>query len=119
MNTRKAVGQIFQIGHALGVVFEGVTAGTGAAGAEGVNHTHHQGLGRRRLHIVVMSLNGVANSLLHAVFFGQFGANVVVAAFDLVRDGLAHIVQKGGRFGDANIGTDLFGDHTGQMGHLD
>ena len=54
----------------------------------------------------------------HAVFFGEFGADVGVFAFDFVSDGFAHVVEESGGFSDALVGANFFGDHAGHVGHF-
>jgi hypothetical protein len=115
----KAVGQVFELGHALGVVFQGVAAGAGAAGGEGVTHADDEGFGGGGFDVVVVGIDGVHDGLVHAVLLGEVGADVVVATLDLVRDGLADVVEQGGGLGDADVGADVFGDHAGQVGHFD
>ena len=58
------------------------------------------------------------NGFIHAILGGQVGADMMVAAFDFVADGFADVVEQGGGFGDADIGADFFGDHSGQMRHF-
>ena len=54
----------------------------------------------------------------HTVFFGELGADFGVFAFNFVGDGLADVVEQGGGLGDALVGANLVGNHTGDVGHL-
>ena len=51
--------------------------------------------------------------------FYQVGTDGRVRSFDFAVDGLADIVKQADLFGDSDIGPDLRGDYTGQIGYLD
>ena len=53
-----------------------------------------------------------------AVFAQHLAGDVVVLAFHLVGQRFAEIVDQGGVFGGLDVGTELFGNHAGDVRHL-
>jgi len=118
-DAREGVGEVFELGHALGVVFQGIAAGAGPSGGEGVAHRTIRASG------VVASVSSwwalmawtMASSM--PLLLGELGADVVMTTLDFVGDSFADVVEQGGGFGDADVGADVSGDHSGQVGHFD
>ena len=88
----EAGGDVFEVAHAFGEVFCGDVAGAGASGGDGVADFDDDGFGGGGFDVVVVGGDGVDDGFGHAVFFGEFGADVGVFAFDFVGDSLTHVV---------------------------
>ena len=61
----------------------------------------------------------MSDPLVHTVFTSQCRPDMMVLTLYPVGYRLTHIMEQGSRLTDAHIGADLFGDHPGQLSHLD
>ena len=77
------------------------------------------GLDRLRLDLVVVGLHRVRDGLALAVAAREVAADQRVRALDLVRDGLADVVQQRGAARGLGRGAELVGHHRGEVGALD
>ena len=66
----------------------------------------------------MVSSDCVDDARIHAVFFGKFGTNLGVFAFDFVSYGFTNIVEEGSSFGDFYICANFFGDKSSEICHF-
>ena len=72
------------------------------------------------MHVVVVAESGVHHlRALRRSRLSEVGADLGVAALDLVVGGLADVVQQAAPPGQVAVQADLFGHHAGQKRHLD
>src|SRR4051794_29807610 len=91
-----AGGGVLEVARALAVLLERLAAGAGARARERVGGLDDHGLDGLGLHLVVVGLHRVGHRLGLAVLAGEVAADERVRALDLVRDGLADVVQERG-----------------------
>ena len=91
----------------------------GPGAGERVGGLDDDRLDRLRLDLVVMGLHRVRDGLGLAVAPGEVAADEGVRTLDLVRHGLADVVQERGAARRLGRGAELVGHHRGQMGALD
>ena len=114
-----AGGDLLEVAQALDVLLERLAAGAGAGAGQRVGGLDDHGLDRLRLDLVVVGLHRVGDGLGLAVAAREVAADERVRALDLVRDGLADVVQQRGAAGGLGRGAELVGHHRGQVGALD
>ena len=114
-----AGGDPLEVAQALDVLLERLAAGAGAGARERVGGLHDHGLDGLRLDLVVVGLHRVRDRLGLAVAAGEVAADERVRALDLVRDGLADVVQQRRAAGGLGGGAELVGHHRRQVRALD
>ena len=110
---------LLEVAQALDVLLERLAAGARAGARERVGGLHDHGLDRLRLDLVVVGLHRVRDGLGLAVAAREVAADERVRALDLVRDGLADVVQQRGAARGLGRGAELVGHHRGEVGALD
>src|SRR5215211_1187150 len=114
-----ALGDRLELVKPLDVLLERLAAGARAGAGQGVHDLHDHRLDGLQLHLVVVRLHGVGHGLALLVAPGQLAADERVGPFDLVRDGLADVVQQRSAGSRARAGAELLGQHAGQPRALD
>ena len=89
-----ARGDLLEVAQALDVLLERLAARARARAGERVGGLHDHGLDGLRLDLVVVGLHRVRDGLGLAVAAREVAADERVRALDLVRDGLADVVQQ-------------------------
>jgi hypothetical protein len=114
-----AGGDLLEVAQALDVLLERLAAGAGPGAGQGVGGLDDDRLDRLRLDLVVVGLHRVRDRLGLAVLAGEVAADERVRALDLVRDGLADVVQERRAAGRLRARAELVGHHRGEVGALD
>ena len=114
----EAAADLFQILQPLDVAFQVLAAGTGPCGADGVGGHHDEGQRSLGLHIAMVRLNGVNNGGVLLVLAGNLHTDLDVAAFDLVIQSLADVMQQTRAAGLGHVHAHLAGQQTGEIGNL-
>ena len=114
-----AGGDLLEVSQALDVLLERLAAGARPGAGERVGGLDDDGLDGLRLDLVVVGLHRVRDGLGLAVPAGQVAADERVRALDLVRDGLADVVQQRGAARGLGLAPSSVGHHRRQVRALD
>src|SRR5690606_7387624 len=101
------------------ILLERAAARSRAGPRDGVGGLHDHRLDGLRLDFVVMSLHRMGDGLWLAMAARDARADQGVRALDLVRDGLADVVQEGRAPGGLGGSAELLGEHARELGALD
>src|SRR4051794_497049 len=112
-------GDVLEVAQPLDVLLERLPARAGPGARERVRGLDEHRLDGLRLDLVVVGLHRVRDGLRLPVLAGDVAADERVRAFDLVRDGLADVVQQRGAPGRLRRRAELLGHHRGEVGALD
>src|SRR5829696_3375481 len=104
---------------ALDVALEALAARARTRGRDRVGGDQENGLDGLRLHLVVMRLDGVEDTLRLAVPARQLGGDRCVRAFDLVRHRLAEVVHERSPLGGLHARLELGGHDPRQVHDLE
>src|SRR5918999_5285529 len=113
------VRDLFESLQALHVRFQRLAARAGAATADRVGRLRQHGLDRPYLDLVVVRLDGVHDLLVLAVPAGDLGSDQRVAAFDLMGQRLADVVQQRAPLQQMGGQSQLGGHDSGDVRRLD
>ena len=114
-----ARGDLLEVAQALDVLLERLAARAGAGAGQGVGGLDDHGLDRLRLDLVVVGLHRVGDGLGLAVAAREVAADERVRALDLVRDGLADVVQQRRAARGLRARAELVGHHRREVRALD
>ena len=92
-NTVKFAGNLLELLQTLDVVFDVLTAGTGAGGGNCVGGLNDEGEGRLGFDVTVMRLDGVNHVAAFTVFLSNLNAELNVCSLVLVVKGFADITK--------------------------
>ena len=118
LHALKAARDLLQLLQALNVVLHILTAGAGTGGRYGVCRLNQAGDHGLALYITVMRLNGVHNGFALFILAGKFHAQGNMAAFHLVIQSLADVVQQTCAAGQSLISTQFRGHQPGNITHF-
>ena len=110
---------LLEVAQALDVLLERLAAGARPRAGQRVGRLDDDGLDGLRLDLVVVGLHRVRDRLGLAVPAHEVAADERVRPLDLVRDGLADVVQQRGAARRLGGGAELVGHHRRQVGALD
>ena len=103
---------------AADIVLHVLTPCAGTGGRNGIGCLHqnrNDGLG---LHVAVVGFDGVDDDGIFLVLPGKIGAQLYMAAFHLVVNGLAQVMEQAGTLCHGDVHAKLRGHQTGDMGNL-
>ena len=118
-DAREGAGELFELFEPTDVVLDVFTARTGACGGNRVGRLHKTGDDGLRLHVTVVRLDGVDDDGALLVLLRKLHAPLDMAAFHLVVDGLAEVVQQTCALGKRHVHAQLAREQPRNVGDLD
>ena len=100
-------GDLFKRLETLDVLLEALAARTRPGGGDRVSGDHENCFNRIGLHVVVVRLNGVCDGFALAELAAELPGDDGMGTFDLVRDGLANVVEQRSAASDAFVDPKL------------
>src|SRR5918993_72786 len=113
-----AKGDVLEGAQALDVGLRRLAPGAGAGRRDRVCRGDEYILHRLHLDLVVVGAYGAHHFVRLPALLRKAAPDQGVGALDLVVYGLADIVQQGCPAGDLDVGAELLGHHTAEVGHL-
>lgn len=103
----------------LDIVLHVLTACAGTSGGDGIGCLNQTGYDGLRLNVAMVGGDGVNHQLVLLVAASQIYADLHMAAFDLVVNSLAQVMEQTGTLGSGHIGAQFGGQQAGDMGDFD